>query len=873
MTPLPIDSALPEIIEHLRHSRSLVLVAPPGAGKTTRVGPAMLRENLLDKEHPNILMLQPRRVAARAAATRIADENGWEIGREVGYQIRFEKRIGPDTRLRVLTEGILNRQLLDDPFLEGTGAVLLDEFHERSLHTDLAIALLREIQQTVREDLRLIVMSATLEAEPVAKFLGNCPIVRTEGRLFPIQITHGYAAHARIRETLPDRVADALRDALSNASEDVGDILVFLPGAEEIRRAQKLLESQFSRDNLAIVPLHGSLTGEQQFAALKPMDRRKVILATNIAETSLTIEGVRTVIDSGLARIAGYDAQRGLDRLELSRISKASATQRAGRAGRTAPGHCIRLYTQADERAMADFEAPEVRRVDLCSALLTLHTWGKTDPRQFNWYEAPPEPALGAAERLLSMLGALTSENDGRLTDIGRRLQSLPVHPRLGRLLLAAVEQDVLPQGAAIAALLSEKDILRSESFDPTRMYRPATQAASDLLIRLDLLEQAERQNFSASLKDSGLDLGAVRQVIRVRDELLRIGQRLARLSAPPQKPSKQSSPNDDLETRLLKLPLLAYPDRVARRRGADPSGAVMVGGGGIRLLAESAVQKAEFFLALDARHDQRGQNRQVLVRIASAIEVDWLEQLFPQSIRRERSVVFDSQRERVVGVDAVYYRDLLLREDRNAPIDPDQAAAVLAEAIRPRALELFNADESARNWLNRLAFLRQAMPEHPWPKLDAEELADLLASSAHGKRSLQELRQIPLLPLLQGTLPYPLNRDFEQFAPQDIEVPTGRRISLQYDAGAKPVLAVRLQELFGWTQTPRIAGGRVPVLIHLLGPNYRPVQITEDLASFWATTYFQVRKDLRTRYPKHSWPENPLTATPQAKGSRVKRN
>jgi len=869
MTPLPIDSALPQIIDHLRRSRSLVLVAPPGAGKTTRVGPAMLRENLLDKEHPNILMLQPRRVAARAAATRIADENGWEIGQEVGYQIRFEKRIGPDTRLRVLTEGILNRQLLDDPFLEGTGAVLLDEFHERSLHTDLAIALLREIQQTVREDLRLIVMSATLEAEPVSKFLGNCPIVRTEGRLFPVQITHGYSAHARIRETLPDRVADALSDALSNESEDAGDILVFLPGVEEIRRTEKLLESQFSQDHLAIVPLHGSLTGEQQFAALKPMDRRKVILATNIAETSLTIEGVRTVIDSGLARIAGYDAQRGLDRLELSRISKASAAQRAGRAGRTAPGHCIRLYTQADERAMADFETPEVRRVDLCSALLTLHTWGKSDPRQFNWYEAPPEPALGAAERLLSMLGALTSENDGRLTDIGRRLQSLPVHPRLGRLLLAAVEEDVLRQGAAIAALLSEKDILRSEAFDSTRMYRPATQAASDLLIRLDLLEQAERQNFSPSLKDSGLDLGTARQVIRVRDELLRIGQRLARSG----KSGIQRNANDELETRLLKLPLLAYPDRVARRRGADPSGAVMVGGGGIRLLPESAVQKAEFFLALDARHDQRGQNRQVLVRIASAIEVDWLEQLFPQSIRHERSVVFDSQRERVVGVDAVYYRDLLLREDGNAPIDPEQAAAVLAEAIRPRALELFNADESARNWLNRLAFLRQAMPEHPWPKLDAEELAELLASNAHGKRSLQELRQIPLLPLLQGTLPYPLNRDFEQFAPRDIEVPTGRRLTLQYDAGAKPVLAVRLQELFGWTQTPRIAGGRVPVLIHLLGPNYRPVQITEDLASFWATTYFQVRKDLRTRYPKHSWPEDPLTATPQAKGHRVPRS
>ncbi|MDB5298999.1 MAG: ATP-dependent helicase HrpB, partial [Phycisphaerales bacterium] len=566
MTPLPIDSHLPEIVQRVREARSLVLVAPPGAGKTTRVPPAILGAGLLSADHPNLVMLQPRRVAARASAQRIADENGWSLGREVGYHIRFEKRLGPETRLRVVTEGILSRQLLEDPFLEGTGAVLLDEFHERSLHTDLSIAMLREIRQTVRDDLILIVMSATLEAEPVAKFLGDCPIIRTEGRTYPIEITYAHAAPAGRTQELPDRVADALSDVLASAGPDAtdspspisasprrpapasaspssplsasprprvptsslptspndpGDILIFLPGAEEIRRTMQRLESTAQREDLLLLPLHGSLTGDEQFAALRPADKRKVILATNIAETSLTIEGVRTVIDSGLARVAGYDPQRGLDRLELMRISKASATQRAGRAGRTAPGRCVRLWSQQEDRAMPDFELPEIKRVDLCGTVLALHAWGKTDPRAFGWYEAPPEETLAGAERLLAMLGALTGEVDGRITPIGRRLLSLPVHPRLGRLLLAAAEQDLLAQGAAIAALLSEKDILRASAYDPSAMFRPAVQASSDLLIRLDLLARAEQDRFGAGARSLGVDTGAARQVARVRDELL----------------------------------------------------------------------------------------------------------------------------------------------------------------------------------------------------------------------------------------------------------------------------------------------------------------------------------------------------------------
>jgi ATP-dependent helicase HrpB len=841
VTSLPIDRFLPEIVERLRGSRSLVLVAPPGAGKTTRVPPAILRAGLLSPAHPNLVMLQPRRVAARASAERIAAENGWTLGEQVGYHVRFDKKIGPQTRLRVLTEGILTRQILADPFLEGIGAVLLDEFHERSLHTDVAVALLREVRQTVREDLILVIMSATLEAEPAARFLGDCPIVRAEGRTFPIEIEHRASAQA----PLPERVAHVVEDL----GQDPGDTLVFLPGAEEIRRTMRRLESVAQRDDLLLLPLHGSLPAEEQTRALRPAKQRKIILATNIAETSLTIDGVRTVVDSGFARVAGYDPRRGLDRLELKRISKASATQRAGRAGRTAPGRCVRLWSQKEHAALPDFELPEVRRVDLAGTVLALHAWGKPDPRAFGWYETPPEETLVAAERLLAMLGALSNDVNGQITPLGNRLMSLPVHPRLARLMIQAAEHGMLSEGATVAALLSEKDISRSESRDAT------VQGDSDLTVRMQMLEEAERHRFAAHVRDRGIDPIAARQAARTRDELLRVAKRL---------PAHLKSGISN-----LKLPLLAYPDRVCRRRASDPKAAAIVGGGGVRLGAESCVWQAEFFVALDARHDERNPRSEAVVRIASAIDVAWLGELFPQSIRREQSAVFDESRGKVVGLRQTFYRDLLIDESRDAAVDPAHAAKALAEALRPRAREVFVSDESAANVLARVALLRAHMSEHAWPAFDDAELAELLAEASQGKRGIDELRRASLAPLLLGRLVYPLDRLLEEHAPAALQVPTGNRIKLDYGAGAKPVLAVRLQELFGWTDTPRVAGGRVPVVLHLLGPNYRPVQITEDLRSFWATTYFQVRKDLRVRYPRHSWPEDPLTAKPQAKGRR----
>ncbi|HEY1628684.1 MAG TPA: helicase-related protein, partial [Tepidisphaeraceae bacterium] len=623
---------MPQILERLRESRAIVIIAEPGAGKTTRVPPAILKTNLLHPDNPNLVMLQPRRVAARAAAQRIADENNWKIGEQVGWHVRFDKKITKQTRLRVLTEGILTRQLIDDPFLAGVGAVVLDEFHERSIHTDLTIALLREIRESVRDDLLLIVMSATLDAEPVAKFLGGCPIVNVPGRTFPIDIQHAAAPSA---DPLPMRVENMLRDM-----PDAGDVLVFLPGVYEINRTAE----QIAQNNLLVLPLHGSLSAEEQNRALQPANRRKIILATNIAETSLTIPGVRIVIDSGLARVAGYDPQRGLDRLDLKRISKASAIQRSGRAGREAPGKCVRLYTAKEFHAMEDFELPEIRRVDLSATILSLHAWGKSDVRNFGWYDPPGEAAIAAAEELLEMLGAIVDE---KITPLGRQMASLPVHPRLARLLISAAEEDLLEQGAAMAALLSEKDVLPL-----SREKVPTTNADSDLLMRLDAMNDSP-------------------SVMRVRDELMRVGK-----SIRPTKAKKH-----DAHQAMLRLALVAYPDRVCRRRENDPAAAVMVGGGGVRLAGESVVRKHEFFVALDARQDDRNTNREAMVRIASGIEAAWLEELFPHEIRREKKMVFETQRQRVIGISTIKYRDLLLREDREAVVDA-QAGKVLAEAL-----------------------------------------------------------------------------------------------------------------------------------------------------------------------------------------------
>ncbi len=835
MIPLSIDPLLPSLLAAARAHPALILLAPPGAGKTTRVPPALLP--ILPREHPNLIMLQPRRVAARAAAQRIADEQGWQLGRQVGYHIRFEKRYASATRIRILTEAILTRMLLADPTLDTIGAVILDEFHERNLHSDLALAFLREVQQTIRPELKILIMSATLDPQPLAAYLGNCPILTAEGRAFPITITH----RPPRERPLEAQVATAVDEALTHE----GDVLVFLPGVGEIDRARRALGA---RPDAVVLPLHGSLAPEEQQQALRPdpRGRRKVILATNIAETSLTIDGVRNVIDSGLARVASFDPDRGMDRLDLEPISKASATQRAGRAGRQAPGRVFRLWAETQTKHMADFNVPEIHRVDLAATVLAVHAWGARDPRRFPWFDPPAEEMLAAAEALLTLLGAL---QDGRLTELGRQMLAVPAHPRIGRLLLAALGTPLLEDALTLAAILAD-DSRTGVYTDPlAQLHRPAPHLA------------------------------------RLRDQLAALAHHLTPIT---NQTSKIENPID--------LLLLAYPDRIARRRGADPHAALMVGNIGLRLAPEAltpALVQAPLFLALDAHHNPRNRKAEATVHTATPIDMGTLERLFPQAFHAATALQFDARTAKVCAFSRRYFRDLLLEEDPHGRVDPQRAGEALAAALAPRAVDLFVADPRAHRLLARTALLRHHMPEHPWPPFDAPQLEPLLTHACAGKRSLTELTDGTALPdALRSALPYPLDRLLDQHAPETLAVPSGSHIKLEYTLPPiattpnekqtskienppasvpppPPILAVRLQEIFGLLDTPRLAAGRVPVLLHLLSPGFKPMQITSDLRSFWSGAYFEIRKDLRIRYPKHKWPENPLTALPEAKGRR----
>lgn len=854
MQPLPIDPFLPEIAAQVREHKRLVIVAEPGAGKTTRVPPYLMQQGFLQAPNNRIVMLQPRRVAARASAARIAYENAWELGRQVGYQVRGERRLGRDTQLAILTEGILTRQLVEDPFLEGVGCVILDEFHERHIDTDLCIAMLREVCATVREDLHLVVMSATIDAQSVAGFLGDCPVVQVPGRVFPVE-THlaPLPGHATRQQTF-SHIASLVRQTIEEHEDDAGDILVFLPGIEEIRRSAEAIEALAQEHNLAVLPLHGSLPFDAQARVLEKLPQRKVILATNIAETSLTIDGVRTVIDLGQARVPVYDPQRGMDRLELRRISRASATQRCGRAGRTAPGRCIRIWSAAEDRNLKPFESPEIQRVDLCSAVLHVHQWGKADPRGFGWFEPPPEHAIASAEQLLTMLGAL---HDGAIMPVGQKLLEIPAHPRLARLMLEASRHGLVREAATIAALLSEKDVLLVNTDLNERRTR-TVHGRSDILYRLELLDMAEKSGFAWNLRDQGIDVAAARQVARTRDELLRSTRHEGT-------GTRRHGGEDD----LLKLILLAYPDRLCRRRETNRDAATMVGGFGIKIDPSSIVVHPQVFIAIDARDDTRirtsSNTREALARIISEVDPAWLEELLPHMLSTTREVTM--QNGKVQARITTRFADLPIKEQVDHQASADDIAAALANEVRQQARAIFTADKEAAQLLERLAFVRQHVSEKPWPASTDEELGEILARSCVGKRSVQQVKEQDLGELLLSELDWKLRRELDELAPETITVPTGNRIRLEYSGSKQPTLSVRLQEVFGWLATPRLAAGRVTLVMELLGPNYRPVQITTDLASFWKSAYFEVRKDLRVRYPKHAWPEDPLTAKPEAKG------
>jgi ATP-dependent helicase HrpB len=836
LAPLPIDAVLSEVVAALRAHRAVVLRAPTGAGKTTRVPPALLDAGLAGTG--SVVVLEPRRVAARAAARRMAEERGSELGGEVGFQVRFERRAGRGTRILVVTEGLLVRRLVDDPFLEGVGVLVFDEFHERNLDTDLALALARRVQREARPDLGLVVMSATLDPRPIASWLGGAPIVESEGRLHTVAIEHAEREDPR---PLEERVAAGVGRALERSA---GDVLVFLPGVGEIRRARAALAPVVMQRGLELAELYGDLPPAEQDRALRRGARRRVVLATNVAETSVTVEGVTAVVDSGLARVLRFDPGVGLDRLELERISRASAEQRAGRAGRLEPGLALRLWTAGTQRSLAAESEPAIRRVDLAGSLLALLAFGERDLATFPWFEAPSPAALERGLELLRALGALDGSG---LTACGRVLARLPAHPRLGALLVAAHARGVLELGACAAALLQERDPFAREARRADGRSKHGL--GSDLLERALALAE-----FSAGGRTAAPDAGAARFAARVAEALRE--DALAILGPEP----RRAAPEDEAFERAV---LEAYSDRLARRRDKGSPRGLMVGGRGVVLARTSSVTDAELFccVELDAGRTE------ALVRQASAVERAWLD---PSRLRIETKVELDEASGRVVARRRTLFADLVLGEVETGDVDEELAASTLADAAAKDLARALPLDEpEVRAFLARVRCLREWCPDLGLPSFDEPDLALLLPELARGTRSLAELRRRDLAAFLRSRLTAAQERALDREAPERLRVPSGSLVRLSYEPGRPPVLAARIQELFGLAETPRIARGRVRVLLHLLAPNQRPQQVTDDLASFWNDAYHRIKAELRRRYPRHAWPDDPWNATPERRPKR----
>lgn len=850
-TPLPIDGVLADVARAVRDAGQCVLLAPTGAGKTTRVPQALL--DLGAAGGGQVLLVEPRRLAARAAAARIAHERGAALGGEVGHHVRFDRRAGPATRILAVTEGVLLALLQADPFLEGVGAVMLDEVHERHLEGDLALALLRRVRAQARPDLGLVLASATLDAGALAAALGGAAVVACEGRLFDVEVRH---RPQRPRAPLEESMALGVREALE---ETGGDVLGFLPGLGEIRRAATALAGLARARDLELVELHGGLSPAEQDRAVRAGRRRRIVLATNVAESSVTIEGIAAVVDSGLVRRPRYDPALGLDRLELGRVSRASARQRAGRAGRLGPGLCLRLWSALDERALAEHEEPEIRRVDLSGALLQLLAFGEREPLELSWLDPPDGVRLGEARTLLARLGALEG---AALSPLGRALARIPAPPRIARLLLEGAGRGALGRAALAAALLAERDPFRRPERPGPAGGRPARASFSDLVDRVRALEVFEASGTLDS-EAGELEPGGAHFVLRARDELARLGGRS--LPGPGRAPAVEGAPGLDSDEALLRAVLAAFPDRLARRRAPGSDRALLAGGRGLRLAAESAVTEAELFCALELDAG-RGEG---LCRLASGVERAWLPQ---EELSREEVVLFDQARARVVGLRRVAFGGLVLEESAVPPADGAAAEALLLEAAARDLGRSLDLEGEALGALRaRVEFAREHVPELGLPQLDPAWFAELLPDLVRGRRSFEELRAAPLVELVRARLGARASAELEREVPERLEVPSGSRLRVRYARGAPPTLAARIQELFGLRETPRVARGRVPLRLELLAPSGRPQQTTSDLPSFWVSVYPRLRRELRARYPRHDWPEDPLAAAP-SRGPRRRR-
>ncbi len=851
---LPIYEIEDQIISRLKSDRRLILSAPTGSGKSTQVPQMLLKHGFL--ESGQVVILQPRRLAARLLATRVAQELGVKLGDEVGYQIRFENCTSPKTRIRFVTEGVLLRQMIEDPKLNGVSVLIFDEFHERHLYGDITLARALDLQEQSRPNLNLIVMSATLNADELEDYLsdvrnksdGNnfrASVLASEGRQFSVDIQ--YAAQPSYNDKRPvwEQAAEAFSHYVNSGGE--GDVLVFMPGGFEISQTIEAIRHEPESKGFILLPLHGELDPKLQDAAVARYDRRKVVVATNVAETSLTIDGVRLVIDCGLARIARYDANRGINTLLIERISQSSADQRAGRAGRTAPGACMRLWSREEHSHRAPQELPEIKRLDLAEVVLTLKAAGVNDLRNFRWLEKPDKISLTHAEELLHDLGALAK--DGAITPVGRKMLAFPLHPRYSRMLLAAREYGCVYQAALVAALTQGRDLLLRNVDKATNGLREdllGEKASSDFWILMRAWTYAMNNQFRMdACRKLGIHAVTARQVGPLLEQFLRIAER----------EGLDAKPKEVKDEALQKCILIGFSDRVARRLDSGTLRCELVHNRRGVLARESVVQQKELFVVAEIREvETRDKEVNTILSLATAIEPAWLTELFPEDIESDLRVQFDATQKRVAAAELQRFRGLALSAKRVEPPPADAAARILAQEILAERLPLPNWDHAVEQWIVRLNFLCTQCPDLQLPPFTEEDRQHVIEQLCHGAVSYKDIKEKDVMPVVTSWLSHAQRELLDKHAPERLSLPNGRTPKVTYENGKSPYISIRIQELYDVNQTPKVAMGRVPVTVHILTPGMKPIQVTQDLASFWREHYPKIKSELARRYPKHLW-------------------
>jgi ATP-dependent helicase HrpB len=858
---LPIYEIENDLAATLKATKRLVLQAPTGSGKSTQVPQMLLQHGLLGSGQ--CVVLQPRRLAARLLAARVASELKVQLGREVGYQVRFENVTSNATRIKFETEGILLRQLIADPTLRGISAIVFDEFHERHLYGDITLARALDIQEQHRPDLLIIVMSATLNAGELEDYLSQsanqnpkseigCAVLRSEGRTYPVEIS--YLPHRLGINPPPpwELAADAFSDFVNSGGK--GDVLVFMPGGFEISQTIQAIRNVSESRGFLVLPLHGELSPRDQDAAVARYEQPKVVVSTNVAETSVTIDGVRLVIDSGLARMARYDANRGINTLLVEKISQASSDQRAGRAGRTAPGKCLRLWSRSEHDERAPQELPEIKRLDLSEVVLTLKAAGVDDLRKFRWLEKPDEISLTHAEELLADLGALRRVAQAgmpalQITELGRKMLAFPTHPRYSRMLLAAQEYGCVHQACLVAALTQGRDLLLRGGGKDVQNDRDdllGEKASSDFWILMRAWNFAQKNQFRLdACRRLGIHAVTAKQVGPLFEQFLRIAK----------DEGLDITPRDIKDEALQKCILIGFSDRVARRLDQGTLRCELVHGRRGVLARESVVSKAELFVAAEIREvEQRGGEVNTILSIATAIEMDWLRELFPEDLKREVQVQWDAQAKRVLAAELVRFRDLALAAKRIDPPPADAAAQLIANEINAGRLPLPNWDHHVEQWLLRLKLLCQHCADLQLPPITDDDKKAIIEQLCHGAVSYKDIKECEVKPVVMSWLSHAQRDLLDKHAPERLTLSNGRTPKVNYEEGRAPFISLRIQELYGVMQTPKIALGRVAVTAHILTPGMKPIQVTSDLANFWREHYPKIKSELQRRYPKHEW-------------------